>query len=167
MGSEHTESRGGAVQTPALTLQLARVLTSPTSPHTHTHSRRRGEHLTMVKTTKMELLRALVSDCLSAAAEEILKIVEKTIVEYEEDMSCSKWVVDRHRRLLDAAKSHTEGQITSREIHSFHWTLHTTSSPYVLIMQCCTKVYADFWKYTSEIQKVDITAGLLYFSNFN
>ena len=68
----------------------------------------------MVKTAKMELLRALVSECLSAAAEEILKIVERTIIEYEEEMSCSKWVVDSHRRLLDAARTHSEGQfITS------------------------------------------------------
>lgn len=76
---------------------------------TLSHNWRCGEHLTMVKTAKMELLRALVSECLSAAAEEILKIVERTIIEYEEEMSCSKWVVDSHRRLLDAAKSHSEG----------------------------------------------------------
>ncbi|XP_076615297.1 uncharacterized protein LOC143338636 [Chaetodon auriga] len=62
----------------------------------------------MVKTAKMELLRALISECLSAAAQEILKVVERTIMEYEEEMSCSKWVVDSHRRLLDVAKSHSE-----------------------------------------------------------
>lgn len=65
---------------------------------------------TMVKTEKMELLRALVSECLFAAAEEILKFVERTVLEYEEEMSSSKWVVDRHGRLLDAAKSYSEGQ---------------------------------------------------------
>lgn len=58
----------------------------------------------------MELLRVLVSECLSAAAQEIFKIVERTIIEYEEEMSCSKWVVDSHRRLLDVATSHSEGQ---------------------------------------------------------
>ncbi|XP_035521196.1 zinc finger protein 569-like [Morone saxatilis] len=62
----------------------------------------------MVKTAKMELLRALVSECLSAAAQEIFRIVERTIIEYEEEISCSKWVVDSHRRLLDVAKSHSE-----------------------------------------------------------
>lgn len=62
----------------------------------------------MVKSATMELLRALVSECLSAAAQEIFKIVERTIIEYEEEMSCSKWVVDSHRRLLDVAKSHSE-----------------------------------------------------------
>ncbi|XP_069578589.1 zinc finger protein 260-like isoform X1 [Brachyistius frenatus] len=65
-------------------------------------------HLSMVKTAKMELLRALVSECLSAAAEEIFRIVERTVVEHEEEMSCSKWVVDSQRRLLDVAKSHSE-----------------------------------------------------------
>ena len=64
----------------------------------------------MVKTAKMELLRALISECLSAAAEEIFKIAESTIVAYEEEMSCSKWVVDNHCRLLDVAKSHSKGQ---------------------------------------------------------
>lgn len=64
----------------------------------------------MVKAVRMELLRTLISECLSAAAEEISKIVERTIIEYEKEMSCSTWVVDSHRRLLDVAKSHSEGQ---------------------------------------------------------
>ncbi|XP_042364060.1 zinc finger protein 569-like [Plectropomus leopardus] len=59
----------------------------------------------------MELLRVLVSECLSAAAEEIFKIVERTIIDYEKELSCSKWVVDSHRRLLDAAKSHSEDSL--------------------------------------------------------
>lgn len=63
----------------------------------------------MVKTAKMELLRALITECLSAAAEEIFKVAEKTIIEYEEEMSCSTWIVDSHRRLLDVAQSHSEG----------------------------------------------------------
>ncbi|KAM7382284.1 hypothetical protein PAMA_012916 [Pampus argenteus] len=65
----------------------------------------------MAKTSKMELLRVLISECLSAATDEILKIVERTIIEYEEGMSCSKWVVDSHRRLLDAAKSCSEDSL--------------------------------------------------------
>ncbi|KAM7371297.1 hypothetical protein PAMP_010779 [Pampus punctatissimus] len=65
----------------------------------------------MAKTAKMELLRVLISECLSAATDEILKIVERTIIEYEEEMSCSKWVVDSHRRLLDAAKSCSEDSL--------------------------------------------------------
>ncbi|XP_059181360.1 zinc finger protein 182-like [Centropristis striata] len=70
-----------------------------------------GEHLSRVKTVKMELLRTLVSERLSEAAEEIFKIVERTIIEYEKEMSCSKWVVDSHRRLLDVAKTHSEDSI--------------------------------------------------------
>nr|XP_046233507.1 zinc finger protein 883-like [Scatophagus argus]XP_046233508.1 zinc finger protein 883-like [Scatophagus argus] len=65
----------------------------------------------MVKTAKMELLRALVSECLSAAAQEIFRIVERTMIEYEEEMSCSKWVVDNHHRLLDVAKSENEDSL--------------------------------------------------------
>ncbi|XP_071780773.2 uncharacterized protein LOC139931226 [Centroberyx gerrardi] len=60
----------------------------------------------MVKALKMQLLRALVSERLSTAAEEIFKLVERTIVEYEEEISHSKWVVDSRRKLLDVAKSH-------------------------------------------------------------
>ncbi|TKS90246.1 Zinc finger protein 287 [Collichthys lucidus] len=78
----------------------------------------------MVRTAKMELLRVLVSECLSAAAQEIFKIVERTIIEYEEEMSCSKWVVDSHRRLLDVAKSHSEDSLqmsaTDVKLHSGH-----------------------------------------------
>ncbi|TNN41052.1 Zinc finger protein 157 [Liparis tanakae] len=68
----------------------------------------RGERVSMARTAKMELLRALVSERLSAAAEEIFRIVEGTIVEYENEMSCSTWVVDSHRRLLDVTESHGE-----------------------------------------------------------
>ncbi|XP_071390640.1 zinc finger protein 260-like [Centroberyx affinis] len=60
----------------------------------------------MVKALQMQLLRALVSERLSAAAEEIFKIVERTIAEYEEEISHSKWVVESRRTLLDVAKSH-------------------------------------------------------------
>ncbi|KAG7226585.1 hypothetical protein INR49_003742 [Caranx melampygus] len=45
------------------------------------------EHLSMLKTAKMELLRELITECLSAAAEEIFKVAERTIIEYEEEMS--------------------------------------------------------------------------------
>ncbi|AWP17158.1 putative zinc finger protein 569-like [Scophthalmus maximus] len=62
----------------------------------------------MAKTAKMELLRALIAECLSAAAEQIFKIAERTMAEYEEEMSCSQWVLDSHRRLLDVAKSHSK-----------------------------------------------------------
>ncbi|KAK5851389.1 hypothetical protein PBY51_002189 [Eleginops maclovinus] len=65
----------------------------------------------MERAVKMELLRTLVSERLSAAAEEIFRIVETTIVDYEKEMSCSKWVVDSHRRLLDVAKAQSEDSL--------------------------------------------------------
>lgn len=58
----------------------------------------------MTKTAKMELLRVFVSECLSAAAQEIFRMVERVLTEYEEDLSCSH----THHRLLDAAKIHSE-----------------------------------------------------------
>ncbi|XP_056221328.1 zinc finger protein 84-like [Seriola aureovittata] len=90
---------------------------SQTFLSTYPHCR---EHLSMVKTAKIELLRALISECLSAAAEEIFKVAERTIIEYEEEMSCSKWVVDSHRRLLDVVQSHSEDylQVSATELHS-------------------------------------------------
>ncbi|XP_068587903.1 zinc finger protein 260-like [Cebidichthys violaceus] len=80
------------------------------APH---HDSLCGEPVSMERTVKMELLRALVSERLSAAAEEIFGIVERTIVEYENEMSCSTWVVDSNRRLLDVAQSHGE-DVTSQ-----------------------------------------------------
>ena len=77
----------------------------------------------MVKAARMELLRTLISECLSAAAEEIFKIVERTVVEYEKEMSCSTWVVDSHRRLLDVAKSHSEGQFITSSRSIFQWSV--------------------------------------------
>ncbi|XP_034564718.1 zinc finger protein 182-like [Notolabrus celidotus] len=65
----------------------------------------------MLKTAKMELLRSLVSERLSAAAQEIFRIVEKTMMEYEEEMSCSKWEVDSQRRLMDVTKSRSEDSL--------------------------------------------------------
>ncbi|XP_041671022.1 zinc finger protein 182-like [Cheilinus undulatus] len=65
----------------------------------------------MMRAAKMELLRTLVSERLSAAAQEIFKIVERTIIEYEEEMSCSKWVVDRDHQQLDVAEGHSEDSV--------------------------------------------------------
>lgn len=64
----------------------------------------------MMKTARMELLRALITQCLSAAAEEIFRIAERTMAEFEEEVqSCSKWVVDEDHRLLDMARTRAEG----------------------------------------------------------
>ncbi|XP_054454726.1 zinc finger protein 300-like [Anoplopoma fimbria] len=81
------------------------------SPPLPIRAPRCGEHVAMARMVKMELLRALVSERLAAAAEEIFGIVERAFVEYENEMSCSTWVVDSHRRLLDVAQSHGEDSL--------------------------------------------------------
>ncbi|XP_068440765.1 zinc finger and SCAN domain-containing protein 31-like isoform X3 [Clinocottus analis] len=55
-----------------------------------------------VKMSKVKVLRALVNQRLAAAAEEIFGLFEKTIAEYEEELSSSREENERQRRLLDA-----------------------------------------------------------------
>ncbi|KAK7889174.1 hypothetical protein WMY93_024734 [Mugilogobius chulae] len=51
---------------------------------------------------KMDVVRALVTERLTAAAEEIFALVERTIVEYEEELCRSKEENQRKQQLLDA-----------------------------------------------------------------
>ncbi|XP_049424947.1 uncharacterized protein LOC125884164 isoform X1 [Epinephelus fuscoguttatus] len=51
---------------------------------------------------KVQMLRALVKQRLTAAAEEIFGLVERTIAEYEEELCRSKEENERQRKLLDA-----------------------------------------------------------------
>ncbi|XP_033493238.2 uncharacterized protein LOC117263730 isoform X1 [Epinephelus lanceolatus] len=51
---------------------------------------------------KAQMLRALVKQRLTAAAEEIFGLFERTIAEYEEELSRSKQENERQRKLLDA-----------------------------------------------------------------
>ncbi|XP_019745790.1 LOW QUALITY PROTEIN: zinc finger protein 271-like [Hippocampus comes] len=51
---------------------------------------------------KVQMLRALLNQRLSAAVEEILVAVETTIAEYEEELCRSKEEIERQRQLLDA-----------------------------------------------------------------
>uniref|UniRef100_UPI0037E9698A zinc finger protein 300-like n=1 Tax=Semicossyphus pulcher TaxID=241346 RepID=UPI0037E9698A len=87
----------------------------------------------MLRTAKMELLRTLVSERLSAVAQEIYKIVERTIMEYEEEMSCSKWAVDSHCRLQDVAKSQSEESLqmcaTDVKLHPASMDVSTCREP--------------------------------------
>ncbi|KAI9535876.1 hypothetical protein NQZ68_039537 [Dissostichus eleginoides] len=48
------------------------------------------------------VLLSLVKQRLTAAAEEIFVLFERTIAEYEEELSRSKQENERHRKLLDA-----------------------------------------------------------------
>ena len=54
------------------------------------------------KMCKVQMLRALVKQRLTAAAEEIFGLFERTIAEYEEELSRSKEENERQRKLLDA-----------------------------------------------------------------
>ncbi|KAF1382093.1 hypothetical protein PFLUV_G00160860 [Perca fluviatilis] len=51
--------------------------------------------------SKIELLRLLITQRLTAAAEEIFGVFGRTIAEYEEEISRSKLEIDRQRRLLE------------------------------------------------------------------
>ncbi|XP_030018958.1 zinc finger protein 271-like [Sphaeramia orbicularis] len=55
----------------------------------------------MTRTVQMDLLKALVTECLSAAAEEIIRIVQRTIEDHEEDEFCPQWTEDRRLRQMD------------------------------------------------------------------
>ncbi|XP_023253061.1 zinc finger protein 835-like [Seriola lalandi dorsalis] len=59
-------------------------------------------HTTTVDMSKAEMLRVSVSQRLTAAAEEIFRLFETTIAEYEEELCRSKLENERQRRLLDA-----------------------------------------------------------------
>ncbi|XP_034734845.1 involucrin-like [Etheostoma cragini] len=54
---------------------------------------------------KVQMLRALVEQRLTAAAEEIFGLFERTIAEYEEELCRSKEENERHRKRLDAVFS--------------------------------------------------------------
>ncbi|XP_054461532.1 uncharacterized protein LOC129096874 isoform X2 [Anoplopoma fimbria] len=52
--------------------------------------------------SKAQILRSLVNQRLTAAAEEIFELFERTIAEHEEELSRSKEENERQRKLLDA-----------------------------------------------------------------
>ncbi|XP_070702875.1 gastrula zinc finger protein xFG20-1-like [Pempheris klunzingeri] len=58
-----------------------------------------------VNMCKVQMLRALLKQRLSAAAEEIFGLFERTIAEYEEELCRSQEENERQRRLLDAVLS--------------------------------------------------------------
>ena len=51
--------------------------------------------------SKLELLRLLITQRLTEAAEEIFGVFGRTMAEYEEEISRSKLEIDRQRRLLE------------------------------------------------------------------
>lgn len=57
------------------------------------------------KMSKIELLRLLISQRLTAAAEEIFGAFGRTVAEYEEEISRFKLEIERQRRLLDLSRT--------------------------------------------------------------
>ena len=66
---------------------------------------RRKRFCRCVKMCKVQMLRALVEQRLTAAAEEIFGLFERTIAEYEEELCRSKEKNERQQKLLDAVFS--------------------------------------------------------------
>lgn len=58
----------------------------------------------MANVSKIEMLRLLINQRLTAAAEDIFRVFGRTIAEYEEEISRSKVEIDRQRRLLDLSR---------------------------------------------------------------
>lgn len=58
-----------------------------------------------VNMSKIEMLRLLINQRLTAAAEEIFLVFGKTIALYEEEISRSRREIDRQRRLLDLSRT--------------------------------------------------------------
>ncbi|XP_068440769.1 zinc finger protein 135-like [Clinocottus analis] len=72
---------------------------------------------------KVQMLRALVEQRLTAAAEEIFGLFERTIAEYEKELSASRDENERQRRLLDAVfnpqlRLHRAGLLVKEEVPS-------------------------------------------------
>ncbi|XP_061526070.1 oocyte zinc finger protein XlCOF22-like isoform X2 [Phycodurus eques] len=64
---------------------------------------------------KVEMLRALLNERLSAAVEEIVVVFERTIAEYEEELSRTKEENARQRQLLDAVFK-TQGGLNRSDV---------------------------------------------------
>lgn len=78
-----------------------------------------------VKMSKVQKLRSLVNQRLTAAVEEIFGLFERTIAEYEEEVSRSKQENERQRKLLDAVfnpevRLHRTGGSHSAYFHVAH-----------------------------------------------
>ncbi|MEQ2216604.1 hypothetical protein XENOCAPTIV_019141 [Xenoophorus captivus] len=73
--------------------------------------------------SKIEMLRLLINQRLTAAAEEIFGVFGRTIAEYEEEISRSKLEIDRQRRLLELSR---KPQISLQADSSGEETVHQT-----------------------------------------
>ncbi|XP_054626309.1 zinc finger and SCAN domain-containing protein 12-like [Dunckerocampus dactyliophorus] len=69
---------------------------------------------------KVQMLRALVNERLTAAVEEIFVVLERTIAEYEEELSRTKEENERQRQLLDAAFRKPQVELDRADISEGH-----------------------------------------------
>ncbi|KAG7225248.1 hypothetical protein INR49_014643 [Caranx melampygus] len=87
--------------------------------------------------SKIEMLRVLINQRLTEAAEEIFGVFGRTIAEYEEEISRSKLEIDRQRRLLDlSTKPQISLQVSSAALcEQQEWSsgldLNETESPHI------------------------------------
>ncbi|XP_070840657.1 zinc finger protein 771-like [Chaetodon trifascialis] len=87
--------------------------------------------------SKIDMLRLLINQRLTAAAEEIFGVFGRTIAEYEEEISRSKLEIDRQRRLLDlSTKPQISVQVNSSALsEQQEWSssldLNQVKSPHI------------------------------------
>ena len=108
------------------------------------------------KMCKVQMLRALVKQRLTAAAEEIFGLFERTIAEYEEELSRSKEENERQRKLLDAVfnpqlRLHRAGWFSLLLLSLFSLVLHRAGWFSLLLLSLFS-----LWFYTEQV-------GSLYF----
>nr|XP_019967175.1 PREDICTED: zinc finger protein 585B-like [Paralichthys olivaceus] len=87
--------------------------------------------------SKIQMLQLLITQRLSAAAEEIFGVFGRTIAEYEEEISRSKLEIDRQRRLLDLSRKPrvsvqlSGGALCEQQDWSFSVDLNEMKSPQI------------------------------------
>lgn len=67
--------------------------------------------------SQIEMLRLLITQRLTAAAEEIFGVFGRTIADYEEQISRSELEISRQRRLLDLSRK-PRVSLRTGEMHS-------------------------------------------------
>lgn len=94
------------------------------------------QELSVVNLSKVELLRAVVVEKLTTAAQEIMAVVERTVASYEEEASSFREEVDRQKKqlelLLETRHIKTESSGTGTLL-LFTFTTMMTSSNLSLI----------------------------------
>ncbi|XP_068603613.1 zinc finger protein ZFP2-like [Brachionichthys hirsutus] len=82
--------------------------------------------------SKIEMLRLLINQRLTAAAEDIFSVFGRTIAEYEEEISRSKMEIERQRRLLELCRTprvsvHSDSGVCEQQ----EWCAGQVTSPHI------------------------------------